>query len=330
MRYFSTFVSAICLMMVGCSGDKSVRNDNGDKTVPFVRLDRIVAEFQTMTPQQQFATVDSFAIPFNDYIYLMGASTGNIAASIDSLSHTAAFAMFEPEVEKRFQTVSGLEKSLGTLNANMKHTLPTLPEYSYYGIVSPYRQQVILVDSVVFVALNHYLGATHDAYAGMPEYARVTKTAEYIPSDIAEAVLSVEYPFNAGDNPTVIQYLIYEGALMKGVSELTGVTDIEALLGWSPEQLASVQQQEGEIWRKMASDNIIYSTDMSLARRLCASSPNGQPISLELPGRLGRYIGYRIVCSYLDKNPDTTLEKLLSPAFYNSPSTPINSGYSPK
>lgn len=330
MKYFSIFVSAICLMMVSCSGSKGKGGNSTSETAPFVRLDRIVSEFPTMTPQRQFATVDSFAIPFNDYIYLMGVSTGDIASSIDSLSHTAAFAMFEPEVEKKFHDVTELERNLGVLNANMKQLLPKLPTYSYYGIVSPYRQQVILVDSVVFVALNHYLGAEHEAYSGMPEYARKTKTGAYIPTDIAEAILSVEYPYTAGNNPTVIQYLIYEGALMKVMSELTGTSDIAELLGWSPEQMASVEQQEGDIWSKMASDNIIYSTDMSLARRLCTASPNGQPISAELPGRLGRYLGYSIVSSYLDKNGELTPAELLAPEFYNSPSVLINSGYSPK
>lgn len=72
--------------------------------------------------------------------------------------------MFEPEIEKAFSSTVQLEKRLGTLNANMSEQLPSLPSYSYYGILSPYRQQVILVDSVVFVALNHYLGSEHEAY----------------------------------------------------------------------------------------------------------------------------------------------------------------------
>lgn len=308
--------------------------NKGDGTeaspAPFVRLDKIVAQFPEMPAQRQIAVVDSFAISFNDYIYLMGASTGNIPASIDSLSHTAAFAMFEPEVEKAFSSTAGLQNKLGVLDKNMREQLPSLPSYSYFGIVSPYRQQVILVDSVVFVALNHYLGSSHEAYSNMPEYQRGTKSEAYIPLDIAEAVVSVEYPYQSGSNPTAIQYMIYEGALLKAVSDLTGVTDMAQLLGWTPAQLSEVKSKEGEIWRKMASDNIIYSTDMTLAQRLCAPSPSAQSISPDLPGRLGRYIGYRIIESYLAANPGVTLPELLAPSFYNSPSALINSRYSPK
>jgi len=319
------------MAMSACStgGNSDATQPSG--RVPFTRLDRIVAQFPAMTQQQQIATVDSFAIPFNDYIYLMGASTGNIPASIDSLSHTAAFAMFEPEVEKVFRSTTDIETRLGRLNANMSKRLPELPAYSYYGIVSPYRQQVILVDSVVFVALNHYLGGEHEAYSSMPGYARAIKSEAYIPSDIAEAVISVEYPFVVPEkDPSVINYLLYDGALLKAISLLTSETDTAFLMGWTPDQLTAVQAQEGGIWRKMAADGIIYSTDMTLARRLCSPAPSSAPISSELPGRIGRYIGYRIVDSYLSNNPETELSDILSPDFYNSPSALIDAGYSPQ
>lgn len=329
MRYILPSILSLSLIVAACSPKNGDASDSASQSAPFTRLDRLVEQFPSMTAQRQHVVVDSLAIPLYDYIYLMGASTGNIPASIDSLSHTAAFTMFGPEVEKAYPSTSDIEKRLGALNANMRRLTPALPSYSYYGIISPYRQQVMLVDSVVYVALNHYLGATHDAYSTMPEYARFTKTAEYIPLDIAEAVLSVEYPFKVESAPTAIQYFIYEGALLKAVSALTGINDTATLMGWTPAQLDKAQTLEAEAWRKMATDNIIYSTDMALAQRLCAPSPASQPLSAEIPGRFGRYVGYRIVNSYLEKNPDTALTDILSPQFYNNPLTLINSGYAP-
>lgn len=330
MRYISLLTLSAAIILSSCTGSDTEGNNQVASKAPFVRLDKISAQFEAMNPQQQYAAVDSFTIPLNDYLYLMGASTDNIPASIDSLTHTAAFSMFEPEVDKAFPSTAPLEEKLGILNANMKSMLPTLPSYSYYGIVSPYRQKVVLVDSTVFVALNHYLGATHEAYSSMPEYLRATKTAAYIPLDIAEAIISIEKPYVADSDPTVIQKIIYEGALLKAVSDLTGITEPATLMGWSRQQLADVTAKEADIWRKMAADNMIYSTDMTIADRLCAPSPSSQAISPDLPGRVGRYIGYQIVTSYIANNPGADIAQLLSPSFYNSPSALINSGYAPR
>lgn len=327
MKYFSTILIALALTAASCS---SHHDGTAAEDAPFVRLDKTVAGFSRLSPAEQVAVVDSFTVPLNDYIYLMGVSTGNIPASIDSLSHTAAYAMFEPEVDKAFPSTQAIEKSLGVINANLSRKFPALPHYSYYGIISPYRQQIMMVDSVVYVALNHYLGADHPAYSSMPEYSRVTKQPSYIPLDVAEAILSVEYPYVESPTPSAIQYYLYEGALLKGISELTGITDEAVLMGWTPEQLEQVKQQEPGIWRKMASDNLIYTTDMSTARRLCEPSPASRLIAPDLPGRIGRFIGYQIVNSYIANNPDTPIPGLLSPDFYNAPSTLIQSAYSPQ
>lgn len=330
MKYLCSTTIFLSLLFIACNSSDNKRKNQSSDNVTFTRLDEIVAHFSVLPQERQFAIVDSLSLPLNDYIYLMGASTGNVSASIDSLSHTAAFAIFKPEVEKIFPTTTAIEKSLTTINANFSEHLPNLPKYSYYGIISPYRQQVMLVDSVVYVALNHYLGANHEAYSSMPEFIRTTKSQEYIPLDITEAIIAIEFPYVTDINPTVIQYLIYEGAKLKAVELITGISDISTLMGWNASQTSSVQSQETAIWRKMATDNLIYSTDYSLARRLCEPAPNSRAISPGLPGRVGRYIGYCIVCAYLDNNSGTTLSSILSPEFYNNPSTLIKSSYSPE
>lgn len=330
MKPLYYIILVFSLLSGACSSSDNNRKDKVRTGAAFTRLDRIVAQFPYLSPDSQHAIVDSLALPLNDYIYLMGASTGNIPASIDSLGHTAAFAMFEPEVDKVFHTTDIVEKELGTLDANIRELLPALTHYSYYGIISPYRQQIMLVDSVVYVALNHYLGESHEAYSSMPAYARATKKAAYIPLDIAEAILSVEYPFESSSNPTAIQYLLYQGALMKAVATLTETDDTATLMGWTADQLSEVSDREAAIWRKMAADNLIYSTDMQLARRMTEPAPSTASLQPDLPGRIGRYIGYQIVNSYLAGHPDTNLSDILSTEYYNSPSTLIESGYSPK
>ena len=55
------------------------------------------------------------------------------------------------------------------------------------------------------------------------------------------------------------------------------------------------------------------------------TSINGTPA----PGRIGRFIGYRMSSPYLSTHP-TDLSTLLSPAFYTSPATLPSSAYNPK
>lgn len=72
MRYFHYLIFIGAIATGACTGGGNTGRDTDAGKAGFTRLDRIVAQFPEMTQQQQFATVDSFAIPFNDYIYLMG------------------------------------------------------------------------------------------------------------------------------------------------------------------------------------------------------------------------------------------------------------------
>lgn len=329
MKFFLSISAALSLVLIACSSG----NDNSTHTqsvpVPFTRIDKIVADFASMSPEQQLVIADSLSLPLGDYIFLMGASSTDIATFIDSISHTAAFHMFEPEVERIFHSTTDLQNALGTLDANLRRMITDSPNYSYYGIISPYLQKIMLVDSDIYIALNHYLGPNHAAYSSMPEYARATKTPAYIPFDIAHAILSIKFPFS-GNRPTAIQYFMYRGAELYAISSLTGITDTATLMGWSPQQLSCVEAQEHAIWHKMAADNIIYSTDRNIALQLCEPAPASRPISDSIPGGIGCYIGYRIVTSYIDKHPDTPISFILSPDFYDDPASLIHSGYSPK
>ena len=84
------------------------------------------------------------------------------------------------------------------------------------------------------------------------------------------------------------------------------------------------------LFRSLITKRLLFSTDRAIADRLVKPAPATSVIGPEVPGRAGRYIGYRIVDSYVRHNNDITPRQLLSSDFYNSRNTLVNSEYSPK
>lgn len=77
----------------------------------------------------------------------------------------------------------------------------------------------------------------------------------------------------------------------------------------------------------MITRKLLYSTNRLDANRLVNPSPATSILHHESPGRLGRFIGYKIVKSYVETHPDINLKWLLSPDFYNSLQSLIDSCY---
>ncbi len=194
-------------------------------------------------------------------------------------------------------------------------------------VVAPYNQSVVTADSIVFLVLNHYLGPEHDFYGYFPDYQRRLKHQGRIGLDIAEAAIAERYPYSSSEKyPTALSRLAAEGVLVEAVMKVTGATEREAL-GYSPEEYDWLTENELPAWVSMMDRGMLFTTDPAVVESLVRPNSVTTRIHSEAPGRAGRFIGHRIVSSYLKKHPDASLDYLLSPEFYNDPKLLEKVGY---
>ena len=84
-------------------------------------------------------------------------------------------------------------------------------------------------------------------------------------------------------------------------------------MGYSDDQYEWAQANEDPIWRYFIERELLYDTDRELGRRFIDDAPFSKfrlELDRESPGRIGRYMGWRIVEAYAS-NQDTGLQELL-------------------
>lgn len=256
---------------------------------------------------------------------------------VDSViaAYTASkgFTAFVPPVSERFQDLDSIEEVLGEIDCNLAAELPAVTLGDIYGIIFPYNQAILQSDSIVLVALNHYLGADFEGYGYFEPYQRRNKSPRQLPYDLVEARIAYGYPEiePGGDNhPSALNSMLYHGAVTEAKMRLVpGATEADAL-GYDPAQMQWAADNEANIWNALITRKLLYTTSAVEIDRLLAPSPHTAIVHHEAPGRIGRYTGYRIVRSYLQRHPDTPLSYLLSPEFYNGRTTLIDAGYAPR
>ena len=99
------------------------------------------------------------------------------------------------------------------------------------------------------------------------------------------------------------------------------------LMGYTKFQWEWSRKYEKAIWNTILDKGDIYSTDNLLIRKYLNEAPFTTPISQESPGRLGTWIAWQIVNSYMEKNQEITLVDLLKDNNYQQMLD--NSGYKP-
>ena len=86
---------------------------------------------------------------------------------------------------------------------------------------------------------------------------------------------------------------------------LPEITDYDKI-GYKPEQLKWCQENESYMWSYFIEDKLLYSSESKLANRFINLAPFSKfylEIDNQSPGRVGTWIGWQIVRSFMEKNP---------------------------
>ena len=307
-------------MLIGCG--KAPVDDCAP--VEIHRFDRAAYRYATADSADRQAIRDTFAVALR---IMLGNDISD--SSLTAYSQSRGVRVFTPDIESRFLSLDSIEAVTGCIYSRMGDEFPDITPPEIYSAAITYNQSIILADTVILLGLNHYLGCDYEGYNYLDSYRRATKTATRQPYDIAESIIATAYPFRPSNDATVLSRLLYEGALVKAVMLLVPDSDTATALGYDKSQLTWLAENEAPAWNALIERKMLYSTDMDVASRLTAAAPHTTLLHPQSPGRAGRYIGLRIIESYMKRHPEATLRQMLDSTFYNSASPLIRSGYNP-
>lgn len=316
------FFPLLCfvLLSVSCRRDAARGHDAGEvDPVEIGRIDLAAINADT-------AAFDALKPGSALWLSVIGADTADVAGYFARVADKP----YNDPLIVRWGRVDSLSLALARIFNNVESLAGAAVPTRVYAVVSPYNQSVVTADSVLFIALNHYLGADNEIYAYFPDYIRRLKSADRIGIDVAQALVVGSHPFAPSSAyPTALARMAYEGAVVEAVMQATGRSEQE-VLGYDDEQYRWLNDNEAQAWLSMLSRDMVFSTDPAVVEGLVRQGAVTTVLHHESPGSAGRFIGHRLVASWLRNHPDATLETLLSPSFYESSSLLETAGYDVK
>ena len=165
-----------------------------------------------------------------------------------------------------------------------------------------------------FVGLDNFLGAGYPGYEGIPAYQRVLLRQSQLPVAYAHALLATLSLENFND-PTLVGQMVYQGKIAMATEALTGYSIATGeVLGYGPEEWDFLETNESNIWEVMVREKLLFSTDMMVRQRLSEPAPFsklGTAMDGDIPGRVARYIGYKLVKSYAENHREMSLKEII-------------------
>lgn len=216
------------------------------------------------------------------------------------------------EVQKKYSSTEKIQSEVEVLIQHMKYYFPKTKTPKVITLISDmdYSNKAIYADSLVIISLELYLGKDHKFYT-FPKYIKQNFEERQMMPDIVTSFSAGKIAPPAENN--LLSQMIYFGKelYLKDLL-IPEYTDAEKM-AYTPEQIVWCQENESYIWRYFIEKEMLYSNEQKLASRFIDPSPFSKfylEIDNDSPGRVGAWIGWQIVRSFMENN-NVTVDKLL-------------------
>ncbi|MBV1887833.1 MAG: gliding motility lipoprotein GldB, partial [Urechidicola sp.] len=174
-----------------------------------------------------------------------------------------------------------------------------------------YQYPVLYADSLILISLDMYLGKNNIVYKDFPSYLSENYKKQNMIVDVAKDIISQNYPKKK--TRIFLDRMIEEGKFLYLLDCFLPDVSDNLKMGCTEEKMEWAIKNELSVWKYFIENELLYSNDTNLNARFIDFGPFSKfylEADQDSPGRIGIWIGWQIVSSYM-KNNDVTLQQLM-------------------
>lgn len=301
--FFKTGIVFVILILIQCKEDRSVR----------AQIEQIPVAIEIDRFDEKFAKTNAanFLELKRNYAYLFHEQYAD-SIWINRLQDT-----IQQEINKElavvFSELDELETELGSF---YQHLLFYFPKTKVPHIVTlsnyvQYKERIWLDEGFLCIALDNYLGVDHKFYSGFPQFVRVNLKPEQIVVDLAN--IYAKKILVSNKKRSFVSKAVQYGKELYLMQLLLSKHTPNGVIGYSKTQWKWAKDNELQMWRYFVERDLLFDTNPKLNQQFLNPAPFSKfylELDAESPARIGRYLGWQIVNTFMQKT-NSSLEQLL-------------------
>ncbi len=306
------FITIPFLLLIGC-GFSNCPKDGDIKAQPVqISVERLEGELFDKQNAEQIAGFLNDHRSFSD-IFLDARqypSDSILANRIYKLIDNPSIDTLYDEAVSAYPDMSMIKSDLETAIGKLKTLYPDTKTPKLQTAVTGLYKDLFISDSLIIVGLDFFIGkgATFTP-RDIPQYVLSRYNEEHLASIIVKFLAGQQVA--NGKTETLLSEMIDFGKTYYLASRMLPCTPDSILLGYTPENMKLIYQNEHVIWANLLENEVLYETSHVIKRKFIGERPNVYEIDEECPGRIGAWVGWRIVEQYMEIN-DVSIKQLLA------------------
>jgi len=322
------FIKTLLLFFILSSCFKDVVKE---VEIEVYRFDKELSSVDSMNIDTKIAEWDTILNGFHHFYFrtflnMKYESDKQLKENILYFNREAEVIEINSEIDKNFESLSEIENDLEFVFGKFKFYFPNLEApKALISVNSFHAYGMVTYGDTLVVGLNYYLGENHPLYSGYYDYLKLRFQEKYMIIDALENWCNLQ--FVVSNNPiTFLDYLIVKGKTTYLMHEFLSEENQNDVFHFSETDLEWCKNNEQNIWNEIIKLNILYSKDSYSFQTFFYDSPFTKGMPNESPGRLGYWVGYKIIQNYI-QNTDVSLQELMQNT--NSQEILLQSKYKP-
>jgi len=316
------FIILFCLpAMTSCR--RNMYKVNVSSLSADIKIKRLEKEIFSLDPDKIPASVPLLKENFGSFLQLFSyvINTGDIndpsfgdflvRFCTDKLNYEVYL-----DVMKKYPNTDKLQKELEDAFRHYIYYFPGKNTPAVYTCITGFNNSIIAGDSVIGIGLDRYMGSNSEYYKRLQIYRYLTTrmTSVNIVPDCIYSWGSTEWVFSGMNYPVdnVMSEMIHSGKLKYFEKCMLPEVSDSVIFGFSSKQMKFCRNNESQMWQYLVENNLLFSTDRFVIRKLTDEAPFTSYFTNESPGRASVWLGFRIVESYMMKNRNISLAGLMS------------------
>ncbi len=186
----------------------------------------------------------------------------------------------------------------------------------FISFISEFGYANVTFDKQIGIGLDMYMKEVYtDYYRSLefPEFMIRKLTRKYIVPNTIKALAISKYDAQVARDKRFIAHMIFEGKVKYFTKALLPETPDSIIMGYTPEQMEWVKENEAEMWAHYAEKDILFKDEQSIFMRYLNDGPftSADGVPQQSAPAIGVWTGWKIVQNYM-RNNEVSLEELMN------------------
>lgn len=217
------------------------------------------------------------------------------------------------ETQSVFGDLSGLKTEFSMAFANLKYYYPDFKVPKIQTIISGLETDLLVSDTLIVVGLDYYLGNGARYRPNMYEYMQRRYTKEFIVPSVL-LLYGIDERFNKTQltDKTVLADMIAYGKAYYFAKHMLPCVPDSTFIGYTKEEMQGARENEDLVYVRLVENEVLYSTSHQIKQKYIAERPKTLEVGEKCPGRIGTWVGWRIIDTFAERHPEMTLVEMMN------------------